>query len=150
MSISRRTFFASLLGASAAVTVAPAAGHASISDPAVEVFGAVRILPEPEGPTVLNDANHTPYGLTSVEITTTGYLQINHTDLLEVGFASGNADEYLTNKGITIGISQGFAYARLAFYSSKLGRTLNLNNASDYDSIAASTSNVWFYARSTD
>lgn len=148
MSISRRTFFASLLGASAAVTVAPAAGHASISDPAVEVFGAVRLLTT--GPDILNDANHTPYGLTSVEITTTGYLQINHTDLLEVGFASGNADEYLTNKGVTIGISQGFAYARLAFYSSKLGRTLNLNNASDYASIAASTSNIWFYARSTD
>lgn len=148
MSFNRRTFFSALIGAGVGTAVlAPQPVQASIADPTVQVFGAIRFL---SVPTILNDAGHTPHGLTSCAINANGTLRINHTNLVEVGWSSIACDETLTLEGLTAGVSQGFTNANVYLYSSKLGRVLDLSDPDDYAIVEGTNRNVWFYARSTD
>lgn len=48
-------------------------------------------------------------------------------------------------KGIICGPSGGGGRTRIRFYSTKLNRTLNLSNSSDYDLVSGSLANIWVH-----
>ena len=110
-----------------------------------EVFGAVRLLTT--GPEILDDANHTPQGLTGAFINAKGFLEVTHTDLVVVGLSAVTPDETLVSRGIMVGNSQGFTSGRLTFYDTTKNTVLNLNTAAHYTAVAGANCNIWFYAR---
>lgn len=146
----RRSLVRSLgiLGGSSLVAAAPGALPEAKARPRrnIEVFGAVRLLTA--GPEILDDANHTPKGLTGAFINARGFLEITHKDLVVVGVSAVTADETLVSRGIMVGNSQGFTSGRLTFYDTAKNTTLDLNTAEHYTAVAGANCNVWFYARS--
>lgn len=145
----RRALFATMFGIGASVPFAAAQSRKRLfSSAAVEVFGIIRF--PTSGPIILNDANHTPKGLTGVSILASGLLCVTHTDLVDVGVSFVNPDETLVGKGIMVGNSQGFDEARFQFYdASGSGLALNLNNAAHYAKLAGTSTNIWFGACSS-
>lgn len=145
----RRSLFAGLgvLGGSSLVGAKPGASPKPKARPDsnIEVFGAVRLLTT--GPEILDDANHTPQGLTDAFINANGFLEIAHTDLVVVGMSAVTPDETLVSRGIMVGNSQGFASGRLTFYDTVSNTTLDLNTAEHYATVAGANCNIWFYAR---
>ena len=149
--MNRRSFFTGLFtgavaGTAGTVLARPAAQPAAAHTGIVEVFGVIRF--PSGGPVILDDAGHTPQGLSSVQILSSGYLQINHTDLGVVGVAYANADETLADRGILAGVSQSYDYARIRFRDLTNKKTLNLSNSTDYNRLGGTNANIWFYARS--
>lgn len=149
----RRLFTGPIMGAAAALgivglTASPPAAQIRLAQSAtVEVFGIIRLLPG--GPEVLDDAGHTPQGVTGVSIHSSGMLEIQHDDLGDVGTSSVTVDETLVGRGIMIGQSQGFTWARVRFYDSYYTKVLDLNDPADYNRVVDSTANVWFRAASS-
>lgn len=113
---------------------------ANAQTPDVYVYGVVRF--PSTGPVVLDDANHTPIGVTDAAINSNGDLVITHTDLVNVGGFTSDSDESLTERGIFCGASQGFSTATLRCFDSKLNRALELDVATDYDRIEGTNANI--------
>lgn len=139
----RRGLLAGLLGGigSVCLTAAPAQAQTG-----VDVYGIIRF--PSTGPEVLDDANHTPKGVTGVSITSAGLLEIQHDDLINVGHSHVSVDETLVARTIMVGQSQGFTTATVRFYDSYNTRVLNLNTAADYARISHANANLWFRAQS--
>lgn len=153
VSVSRRGLFtglvvgavASLGAVGLATQPEPTEFRLAQADP-VEVYGIIRF--PSTGPEVLDDANHTPKGVTGVSITTGGLLEIQHDDLINVGHSSVTVDETLVARSIMVGQSQGFTTATVRFYDSYYTRVLNLSIAADYARISHANANIWFRAES--
>lgn len=72
-----------------------------------------------------------------------GFLVFNTLNRSPIVAATCAIDETLSSRGITAGISNGTHLVRIRFYSSQLGRPLDLNSASDYAILAGPYNNVW-------
>lgn len=142
--MTRRGLFGlmAVTAASVGLTASPAQAQ---SGP-VEVYGIIRF--PSTGPEVLDDANHTPKGVTGVSITSAGLLQIHHDDLINVGHSQVTVDERLVARTIMVGQSQGFTSATIQFYDSYNTRLLNLNVPADYARVSHDSANIWFRAQS--
>jgi hypothetical protein len=139
----RRGLLAGLLGGIGSVVLTAAPAQAQTG---VEVYGIIRF--PSTGPEVLDDANHTPKGVTGVSITSAGLLEIQHDDLINVGHSQVTVDETLVARTIMVGQSQGFTSATVRFYDSYNTRVLNLSTAADYARISHANANIWFRAQS--
>lgn len=150
--LSRRGLFAgAAAGAAAALgavglTAAPAPIPIRLAQTGpVEVYGVIRF--PSTGPVVLDDAGHTPKGVTGVSITAGGLLEIHHDDLIDVGTSRVTVDETLAARTIAVGQSQGFTSAKVTFLDVYYMTVLDLNDAADYARICGASSNLWFYAK---
>ena len=72
-----------------------------------------------------------------------GFLVFNSYNKSPIVSATAACDETLSAAGITAGISNGTFLIRVRFYSSVLGRPLDLNVPADYAILAGPYNNIW-------
>lgn len=108
----------------------------------VKIVGGVIRLDPTLGVYLHVNSSHNSVGIESVGIGTDGSLEVVRDISSAVVSVSVTTDEYLTNLGVTVGLSGGGKLSKVFFY--KGGRKLNLNVKSDFDSIASTVANIWF------
>ena len=114
----------------------------SVKQGEVKINGGVIRLDDKRGVYIHTNSSHHSIGFDRVYVNKgDGALVIVRDQKDAVVTTSVTPDEYLTKKGVSVGLSGGGKVTKIFFY--KDGRQLNLAKPSDYSKIASPVSNIW-------
>ncbi|MGB6021665.1 MAG: hypothetical protein WBG89_04985, partial [Ornithinimicrobium sp.] len=104
--------------------------------------GVIRFSSRWGYPQVHTNASHVAVGVSRAYVNTDGNVTIENTGGPVVSIVA-DPDETLTERGVSVGLSGGSGETIATFYSSKLGRALDLNRGTDWKQVYGTYSNLW-------